>query len=202
MTQDGLLDALSVLDDCVRDVAEQQHELAPAIDEGGATVRMARPSIVGRPDRPCGARLGGDSIRVGVRSGRAAQDEGRDPTAGRTRCSSMAAICCMVRLTPSRSTQPAPRQLRPPRLLLRMLGVPRRTSVDEPVRVLRVTDHKTGRYRGKTTWSLAAAARRLCCIRSRSLQTTGCSGPAVIRDDRRRQRCDHPSTTSPGAPLA
>jgi len=155
VTQDGLLDALGVLDECVREVAEQQHDqLAPAIervwsDEIGAVRRDLRLWV----DQIAHASPGWVPIRFewafGLKG--SAQDEGRDPDSrpdpvlvdGRFLLHGSIDLieehATLVGERPAASVSSAPDASAP---------APALTPVT-PVRVLRVTDHKTGRYRGK-----------------------------------------------------
>ena len=155
VTQDGLLDALSVLDDCVRDVAEQQHDqLAPAIervwsDEIGAVRRDLRLWV----DQIAHAAPGWVPIRFewafGLKG--SAQDEGRDPDSrpdpvlidGRYLLHGSIDLIeehATIRTTPTATSEAAAADAG---------GAASNVVSIEPVRVLRVTDHKTGRYRGK-----------------------------------------------------
>lgn len=156
VTQEGLIDALGVLDDCVRDVAEQQHDqLAPAIervwsDEIGAVRRDLRLWV----DQIAHAAPGWVPIRFewafGLKG--SPQDEGRDPDSRPepVRVDGRFLLHGSIDLIEEHASVVGARPVASPLTTPDLAPEPGLSDVSAaPVHVLRVTDHKTGRYRGK-----------------------------------------------------
>ncbi len=178
VTQEGLLAALDVLDECVREVADQQHDqLAPAIervwnDEIGAVRRDLRLWV----DQIAHASPGWVPIRFewafGLKG--SPQDEGRDPDSRPEpvlidgRYFLHGSIDLIEEHASVVADRPVPAA--PAAGEGESASGPSLHAVT-PVRVLRVTDHKTGRYRGKDNMVIGGGRTLQPVLYSLALET-------------------------------